>query len=284
MTARRDWQPIIQRARDLAETFVQRFGRPLTLRRLHYELVSDMSATAAGYANVLGDYKQLSAKTAELRRSGEFPDFAETVRYLSRERGFLNADELRAHIRAIARTDRMAGQSHAICVVVEKAGSRDFLHDWFDEYGVYVTALGGYSSQTLIDTIRRHQRRDKRPMVLLYAGDHDASGEDIDRDFQSRLGTEGIQVRRVALLPEHIEQYRLPRSPFDKLDTRGKSFIRRHGGLWQTELDALDPDVLEALFRFELERLWDMSIYQQQLELERQLVVDVLGEDADTAA
>jgi hypothetical protein len=173
----------------------------------------------------------------------------------------------------------MAGQERSICVVVEKAGSRDFLHDWFDDYGVFVTALGGYSSQTLIDTIRRNQVRDQRPMVVLYAGDHDATGEDIDRDFQSRLGAEGIEVRRIALLPEHIEQYQLPRSPFDKLDSRANSFIRRHGGLWQTELDALDPDVLRTLFVHEFEQLWDMSVYQEQLDREPELIAEVLGEE-----
>jgi len=282
---RRDWTPIIDRARTLAAAFTQRFQRPPTLRRLHYELVSDMSATAAGYANVLGDYKQLSERTAELRRCGGFPDFAESVRYLSREDGFADADDLRDHIRRIARVDRMQGQRCSVCVVVEKAGSRDFLHDWFDDYSVFVTALGGYSSQTLIDTIRRRQQRDQRPMIVLYAGDHDASGEDIDRDFLQRLRQGGppIEVRRVALLPNQVEEYQLPRSPFDKIDSRASSFLRKHGGLWQTELDALDPDVLRALFQTEFERVWDMSVYHQQLEREPQLIADVLGESEDAA-
>jgi hypothetical protein len=60
---RRDWAPIIERARALVTAFEQRFDRPPTLRRNHYELVSDMSATEAGYRNTVADYMQASAYT-----------------------------------------------------------------------------------------------------------------------------------------------------------------------------------------------------------------------------
>ncbi len=278
-----NWEVILDRARDLHAAFRARFYRPPTLRRLHYELSSDASAVDAGYRNELYDYKALSTSTAEGRRNGSFPDLAESARYLSRDRAFASAQEIRAYVRGLVRTDRMAGQTQSICVVVEKAGSRDFLHDWFGQYGVFMTALGGYPSQTLIDTIRAAQQRDGRRMLVLYAGDHDCSGEDIDRDFQSRLGVEGsIQVRRVALLPEHIEHYRLQRSPFDKDDTRARRFIQRHGGLWQTELDALDPDELRQLFEAEFFQVWDMSVYHQRLAVEADLLRDVLGQGEPT--
>jgi hypothetical protein len=42
-------------------------------------------------------------------------------------------------------------------------------------------------------------------MIVLHAGDHDASGENIDRDLRKRLGT-ALEVRRVALLPGHVQQ------------------------------------------------------------------------------
>jgi hypothetical protein len=59
------------------------------------------------------------------------------------------------------------GQARSVCMVVEKAGSRDFPWDWFSEYGALVTSTNGYSSQTLVDQIRRWQLRDRRPMVVL---------------------------------------------------------------------------------------------------------------------
>jgi hypothetical protein len=276
---RRDWQPILARAAERVAAFTSRFERGPTLRRLHYELVADEVATEAGYQNLLVDYKGLSARTAEERRHGTFPDMSESVRGLHRESGFADARELREHVRAIARVDRMAGQEHAVCVAVEKDGSRGFLHDWFDGYGVLVTSLNGYPSQTLVDRIRRWRAADRRPLVVLYAGDHDATGEDIDRDFRARLGG-GIELRRVALLPEHVVRYDLPRSPFEKDDPRNRSFVARHGGLWQTELDALDPDALRTLFDRAFHELWDMSVFEERLALEPALLADFLGGNA----
>jgi len=274
--SRRSWAPIVARAAELVAAFEQRFGRPPTLRRTHYELVSDMSATEAGYSNDLYAYQHLSRLTAQGRREGSFPDFSESVRDLSRAEGFADAEALRGYVRSIARLDRMAGQETALCVCVEKDGSRGFLRDWFDAFGLLETSLHGYASQTLVTELRRWQASDGRPLVVLYAGDHDATGEDIDRDFRHRLGN--IEVRRVALLPEQVRDYGLPRSPFEKNDSRAKSFLRRHGGLWQTELDALDPEILRGLFMEAFDDLWDMSAYQQQLDGEAELLAEVLGE------
>jgi hypothetical protein len=278
----RSWGPIIDRARVLVDTFIARFNRPPTLRRLHYELVSDVSATAYGYANTIQDYKRLSELTAIARRDGNFPDLDETARTLNVQSFFNTAEDLRRAVRASMKVDRMRGQEYMVAMVVEKAGSVAFLRDWFSEYGVIYTALGGYTSQTLVDRLSARQRRDGRPMIVLYAGDHDPSGEDIDRDFENRLVGD-IEVRRVALLPEHVQQYNLPQSPFDKNDSRIDSFVARHGGAWQTELDALDPDDLRALFQDEFDRIWDVDAYQEQKDLEHDILVEVLGDYADAA-
>lgn len=280
----RAWTPIIGRARALVAAFNLAWGRPPTLRRLHYELVSDAAATSYGYRNTQQDYKRLSALTAEGRRDGSFPDLDEVGRNVSKQQFFDDADELRAHVRSIAKVDRMDGQEYSVCMVVEKVGSRQFLVDWFNDYGVLIHALGGYDSQTQVDIIRRWQRADGRPMKLFYAGDHDATGEDIDRDFQSRLLNDGdadIEVQRVALLPEQVDTYGLPRSPFEKDDSRAESFIRRHGGLWQTELDAMAPDTLRTLYQEALDGVWDDDVFEARKAEEADLLREVLGDYAE---
>jgi hypothetical protein len=130
-----------------------------------------------------------------------------------------------------------------------------------------------------VDRLSRWQLRDKRPMVVLYAGDHDASGG----GHRPRLPRAALVADRGsagALLPEHVQQYGLPRSPFEKDDSRAASFVARHGPLWQTELDALDPDDLRALFEQAFEQVWDQDVYQERIEAERRLIEDVLGEAA----
>jgi len=278
----RTWDPIIAQARALVNAFVQNFGRPPTLRRLHYELVSDTLAVAYGYRNTIGDYKRLSELTAIGRRAGWFPRLTEGGRRVERLPTFANADELRDYIRDVCRVDRMLEQDVTIAAVVEKAGSLPFLRDWFDDYGVLCAAVGGYDSQTQIDILRDWQAYFKRPMIVLYAGDHDPSGEDIDRDFMDRL-TEGgrdIEVRRVALLPEHVQQYSLVRMPFTKEDARKGQFAAKYGEVFQVELDALDVGALQTLFMDEFNALWDTDVWEEQKDKEADLLKEVLGDAA----
>jgi hypothetical protein len=276
----RDWTSIIDRARFLVNQFTDRFGRPPTLRRLHYELVSDALATSLGYFNTQGCYKQLSAKTAEGRRDNTFPDLSEDGRNVTQVPFFSNANQIRERVRQMVKVDRMRDQEYSVCMVVEKAGSRQFLEDWFSAYGVLIAAVGGYGSQTQVNIIRNWQAWDKRPMKVFYAGDFDASGEDISRDFTDRLlyaGTHDIDLVRVAILPEHVAQYNLPAPPSDKNDSRAASFASRHGQVTQTELDSMDPDILRGLYQDAFDQIWDYDLYEEQKGREQALIDEVLG-------
>jgi hypothetical protein len=72
---------------------------------------------------------------------------------------------------------------------VEKSGLSEQLGAWFgDPLGVPIVALGGYASQTLADAVRRDIERSGRPAALIYAGDLDPTGLDVDRDFVHRVG------------------------------------------------------------------------------------------------
>ena len=141
------------------------------------------------------------------------------------------------------------------------------LREWFGELGVPVLALGGYGSQTYVDDVVADVEQTGRPAVLLYAGDHDPSGEDIDRDFTA--GTDcWAKVRRVALSAAQVAQYALPPQPGKEADSRAAGFIARHGRLVQVELDALPPDVLRRLYEGAIAEFWDDAAHQQALTRE----------------
>lgn len=88
----------------------------------------------------------------------------------------------------------------SIFLGVEKATMVAQLRRWFEAHGLPVLALGGYASQSYVDSVAADVERRGRPAVLLYAGDFDPSGEDIDRDFLERTGCFSSVVR-VALTP-----------------------------------------------------------------------------------
>ena len=92
---------------------------------------------------------------------------------------------------------------------VEKAGLVAQLQAWFADLRVPVLALGGYTSQSYVDDVRRDVVRRGRPAVLLYAGDFDPSGEDIGRDFVARSAC-WARVVRVALSSDQVRAYQLP--------------------------------------------------------------------------
>ncbi|MEA2959395.1 MAG: hypothetical protein QOJ58_5260, partial [Alphaproteobacteria bacterium] len=127
-------------------------------------------------------------------------------------------------------------------------------------------ALSGYSSQSYVNEVLVDVPSD-RPAVLLYAGDFDPSGEDIDRDFVTRTDC-WDKVIRVALSAEQVTQYQLPPNPGKVTDSRAAGFVARHGELVQVEIDALPPETLRALFADEIAEYWDESAYAAVLERE----------------
>lgn len=151
---------------------------------------------------------------------------------------------------------------------VEKNGMVDQLGRWFWPQGIPVLALGGYSSQTSVDDVQSDMYRSGRDAVLLYPGDFDPSGEDIDRDFVDRSDC-WDEVVRVALTAEQGRAIRPATHPGKSTDSRAGAFIARHGRLVQVELDALPPDVLRDLFTANIDGYWDESKYQESLARER---------------
>lgn len=98
----------------------------------------------------------------------------------------------------------------------------------------------------------------KRRPILLYLGDHDPSGEDMVRDIGARLGMFGIEVdvRKVALTTEQVEEYDPPPNPAKMADPRASEYVDKHGPTsW--EVDALPPDVLDRIIREALDEVVD---------------------------
>ena len=151
---------------------------------------------------------------------------------------------------------------------VEKHGMVQQLKQWFDKYGVAITPLGGYSSQTYVDEIIRDVASNDREAVLIYAGDFDPSGIDILRDFEKRCSCFDC-VRRIALNEDQVRAYNLPVNPGKRGDSRAAGFIETYGQLMQVELDALPPDALRELYEAAHFEFYDTSIYKGVLRAER---------------
>ncbi|MHB1344979.1 MAG: hypothetical protein ACYCX3_11575 [Thermoleophilia bacterium] len=258
--ARLDWQAILAEA----GLIVQSYDTGVTLRQLFYRLVA-----AELLPNSQSAYKTLSSRSAEARRRGEFPDLIDRTRDIHRYQTFAGVNDAREWLHSIYRRDRTEGQPYSLYLGVEKNGIVAQLESWFGHLGIPILALGGYSSQSYVTEVTADVREQERPAVLIYAGDFDASGEDIDRDFGARTHC-FAQVVRVALTEEQVHDFRLPPQPGKKADTRAAAFIARHGHLVQVELDALPPETLRLLYTRAIAPFWDEALYNDCLHTEKE--------------
>lgn len=257
---RLQWGPILERA----AAIVRSYDTSVTLRQLHYRLVSEQLIPNTRVA-----YQTLSARTAEARREGWFPALMDRTRAISRAASWDSPSDAMAALLRQYRRDRSEGQPAAVYIGVEKAGLVVQLEAWFSDRSIPILALGGYSSQTFADEVRWDADRSASdgPRVLLYAGDHDPSGHDIPRDFIERTDCFD-QVVRVALSPQQVQQYNLPPAMGKATDSRAGGFVERFGELVQVELDALPPDDLRFLYEAALAPWWDEDAYQHVLAAE----------------
>ena len=253
MSARIAWPSVVTEAARI----VRSYDTSVTLRQLFYRLVS-----AQLIPNTQTAYKRLSELTAEGRRGGEFPELIDRGRQIHRYQTFGGVRDAVQKLAAWYRLDRTGGQDVSLYLGVEKAGLVVQLQSWFGRpLGIPILALGGYSSQSYVAQVQRDVGSTGRAAVLLYAGDYDPSGEDIDRDFTQRTDC-WDKVIRIALSAGQVQQYNLPPNPGKTTDSRAAGFIERHGELVQVELDALPPETMRSLFQAAIDQFWDTSIYE----------------------
>jgi hypothetical protein len=157
------------------------------------------------------------------------------------------------------------------------------------------------ASQRLLAKIR-----DDKKVTIIHLGDHDPSGIDMTRDIMDRLtnfvshhrfndiavanprdpsketheqwadrmvdltpheAIHPVEVHRIALNMDQVEEYQPPPNPAKLTDSRCKGYIADYGDeSW--ELDALDPTTITDLIRLRVGELRDDDLWEQALNLE----------------
>lgn len=267
--ARLSWPPIVARAAEI----VLSYDIPVTLRQLFYRLVMEELIP-----NTDTVYKTLSAQTADLRRTGEFPRLFDRGRKIYQPTSFDGPVDAMQALIGWYRLDRTAEQDVSLFLGVEKNALAGLLQAWFDDIGLPVLPLGGYSSESLDRMVKERVQGDGRPAVLIYAGDFDASGMDIGRNFIAQTDCWDETIR-IGLSEELIEDLQLPVLQGKATDSRAPKFIGRHPNIHrqyafgrdaqgrtipvQVELDAVDPLGLRDLFQSAIDRYWDVSSFEE---------------------
>ena len=157
--------------------------------------------------------------------------------------------------------DYAEGQETLPLVLYEKATMTSVIESIAVRYMIPCAALRGYSSETLDSQVAAFIDRQQRPVRVIYIGDFDADGEDIERNAQEWIDAD--EWTRVALNADQITQYALPRNPGKPLSARRRAFLDRHGMDIQVEVEALPPDVLVRLAEDAILDGWNVELQEQ---------------------
>lgn len=245
----------------------------MTLRQLYYQFV------ARGFIpNAVQEYKRLGRIVTDARYGGLVDwtaiEDAGRVSY-----GFPERPTAESVLRGIERKlqlDPWAEQDHYVEVWVEKQALEATIARPCSALRTPYMACKGYlsASEAWRAGLRFQAAIDRgQQPVLLHLGDHDPSGIDMTRDNGQRLGEfldRGVEVRRVALNMDQIEQYEPPPNPAKEDDSRFRGYRELYGETsW--ELDALRQNVIGELITGELETLIDRDAWDEVLAQEARL-------------
>jgi hypothetical protein len=106
---------------------------------------------------------------------------------------------------------------------------------------------------------------------IVHLGDHDPSGIDMTRDIIDRLRTFGcdLEVNRIALNMDQVEEHNPPPNPAKMTDSRFQDYAEQFGdSCW--ELDALEPQLLTQLVRDTVLAIRDDDLWDERVALQEE--------------
>jgi len=262
---------IINKANEIIAEY-QADGLELTLRQLYYQFVSrDIIPNKAEQYDKLGNI----ISDARLTGLVDWNSIVDRTRDLKQNGHWDNAsDILRSAARSFA-MDKWEGQSTRCEVWIEKDALVGVIERPCRAEDVPFFACRGYVSQSEMWSAAMRLRRwitAGIKVVIFHLGDHDPSGVDMSRDIQERLNLlsndAGIEVRRIALTMDQIEQYDPPPNPAKLSDSRCQEYMDKYGDeSW--ELDALEPRVIEKLVTEHIRSVQNRKLWVQKQSLEK---------------
>jgi hypothetical protein len=268
---------IIAQANEIIEEYSAQ-GFSLTLRQIYYQFV------ARGFIpNNNREYHNLGCIIDKARLAGliDWDMIEDRTRSV---RGNAHWDSPSGIVDSCAYQYRRwlwSDQDFYVEVWIEKDALVGVIDGVCRDWDINFFSCRGYTSQSAMYRAAQRILLHDRPCVILHLGDHDPSGLDMTRDIGDRLQllTEGadIEVKRIALNMDQVDEYEPPPNPTKFTDSRRREYVARWGSSsW--ELDALDPSVLVRLINDELMQVVNLQKFDRQKkkqEVERKILEKV---------
>ncbi|MBE3713374.1 hypothetical protein HJ190_18850 [Vibrio parahaemolyticus] len=259
-------EALVSIAQSIIEDY-QREGYTLTLRQLYYQFVArDL------IENSERSYKNLGTVITKARMAGLLDWEAIEDRNREHKEFWFQEDETSVIERLpnYIQFDQWDRQPFYVEVWVEKEALGNVVSRACDPYLVPHMSCKGYlSASEAWRAGKRYEQKlyDGKRCVLIHLGDHDPSGIDMTRDNRDRIDLftrmpQEVEVVRLALNRDQIDQFNPPPNPAKITDSRAKEYIKRFGSTsW--ELDALEPQVMTEMIQSEIDKYIDERIWNE---------------------
>jgi hypothetical protein len=267
----------------------KRQGYLLTLRQLYYQMIArDLfpdtwideeynvkNGLAPDTKNTIKNYKRLGDLLNDARLGGmvDWDAIEDRTRNLESVNHWRSPSKIIEAVAAQYRIDKWKDQPRRIEVWVEKDALLGVLEKACKTLDVAWFSCRGYTSQSELyvagKRLAEYKRAGQEPLIV-HLGDHDPSGIDMSRDIEDRvsmLARTPIEVQRIALNMNQVEQYDPPPNPAKATDARYAGYRALYGEeSW--ELDALDLAVLDSLITETVEGYRDQEKWDAAVEEE----------------
>jgi hypothetical protein len=280
------WAEVVQKSVPIFESFLKRGVTP-TLRAVYYALVSTNVIP-----NTKGAYQGLGGALVDARKDGRinWGWMADETR--SAEGGDHADWEAEEYAEACVtqmfdrlhnfKLPRWKNQPYYVEVWIEKFALARTFQTWLKTRNVTLVPSRGYSSWSFLVRCasRIKTKAAGREVKIVYFGDFDPSGADIERFIGEALRSFGVdvEVERVAVTEEQIQEHSLPSVPEDAEEIeklqRDPRYLNWEHGLFRVELDALlaiVPDEFERIVKASVDQYFDEDIHKLVVAEEKAL-------------
>jgi hypothetical protein len=236
---------------------------PTSVRHAYYAAITRHLISKDTGATKRSNYNKIQRAILRLRREGliAYGDIVDNTRWMRKPSSWSDLDEYLADAQRGYRRDLWAGGGWRLEVWCESESIAGVLNDVTYTWDVPLLPCKGYSSETFAYNAASHWRADDRSPAVLYVGDLDLHGKQIEADLRRKLEGfygEPVEWTRVGITLEQVEQY-------------GLEDLATKAGHWEAE--ALPPDVMRIELEAEIERFVDddaLDVHKAVEEAERE--------------
>lgn len=249
--------------RDVLERLAEEHG-PASVRHIFYAAVV---AQLSGITKDQAGYNKVQTQVLNLRRSGRIPydQITDSTRWMRKSPSFDSWQEAVERTAAMYRRNLWSSSLDRVEVWAESDSIAGVIHQVTNRWDVPLMVCRGQASETFAHSAAEAWAQSPKRPVVLYVGDHDPHGLDIEESLQEKLrrfhyAPEHIEWTRIGITAEQVVSMDLPTTK-PKLTNRKKPYPFD----WAAEAEALPAVLLRELLDSAISRYVD----HDQLEVLR---------------